>query len=72
MKIKTLLRKAFLKDIGFAIEKKIQPKFDLINKNSKRKIGKHTFGKKKFKNKLLRYKKNTWCGFFFKFTICFN
>ena len=46
MKIKILLKKLLLKDIGFVIEKKILPKFDLINKHSKKKIAKYTFGKK--------------------------
>ena len=64
MKIKTLLRKALLKDIGFAIEKKIQPKFDLINKNSKRKIGKHTFGKKNSKINFYVIKRTPGAGFF--------
>jgi hypothetical protein len=64
MKIKILLRKLLLKDIGFVIEKKILPKFDLINKHSKKKIAKYTFGKKNPKINFYVIKRTPGAGFF--------
>ena len=64
MRIKKLLRKLLLKNIGFVILKKIHPKFALINHHSKKKIKRLCFGEKNLNKKFYVIKRTPGAGFF--------